>query len=353
MRFFLERITSNPLLLATFYSLAAIGGAFAISFVSDSVRETSLVTAMLRDYANLINMGIVLPIGIILVLNFYNQLQHGFTQLIQDQIIKFSSEKEAQEYLQSVDRAINKRWFFPLALGVSVVVNALILLLQGDTWHAWDAGFQAWWFRFFVIINFYMIANILLRGVATVIQMRRVFESSDGKTVVLQPLHPDGCGGLKELGAISMALNAFLCLLAVYLSVVAFAKGADQTASPSDFPFFIPIIFVFIILSVYLFLAPLSRAHKIMSEEKRRVLAALNAEFQATYSKISESLQTDGISLQDAQKIESIERLYRIGSEMPVWPMDARIIQQLGVATGLPILLGMVTEFINRFILGT
>jgi hypothetical protein len=352
IRWFARKSTRNPLALAFNYSVASVGGALLLAALMDAFRGTNLVFRMSRDYANLINMGIVLPLGILLVLRFYKALQVGFTQLIRDKVLQFSDQESAKAYINSVEAALNRAWFFPVALLASVLINLLIFYGKEGMWNGWGAGPQAWWFRFFIVINFYMIINVLLRGFATVQQIRCVFDGSYGKRIVLQPLHPDGCGGLKRLGAISVALNSFLCLLAVYFSVLAFAKSAEQTAQPSDYPFFIPMVIGFVLLSIYLFLAPLSRAHDVMEQEKTKILSALNAEFQKSYRVITSQIEAEGIHLEDAQKIESIERLYRIANKMPVWPMDAGILRQLGITITVPLLLGLVTELINRQVLG-
>jgi hypothetical protein len=345
IRFFRRLISKNPVVLTIAYSLLCVGITVLLAFLTDLIAGKNIIDSLLTDYANLINFGIIMPIGILLVLNFYSKLREGFYSLVEDQAVVFKDEEARTSFFRDLHRSLNRRWFFPVSLGFSLVTNTIIMLRLKDTWHAPGTGVHAWWFRLFVVFNFYMIANILLKGTAAVLEMRRLFGMKNHK-VVLQPLHPDGCGGLRPLGSISMAINYFVCLIAVYLSVLAFVRSASLTSRTIDFPLFIPMVIGFAILAVFLFFVPLSRAHEIMRNEKDTSLHVLSMEFQKTYHRVAKNLAEVGIPLEDAQKIASIERLYRIASRMPVWPIDIRIIVQFIAVVATPLAIGIASEVI-------
>ena len=319
------------------------GGTVALAFLNGVARanpETEF-TELFEDWSNLVNFGVVVPIAGILILHLYEQTSQGFRQILRSGVVQLGESTTPGEYLKRVDRSINAPWIFWVSASLSVAGNIAISLNLGrDYWNGWGGGLPSMWFRFFAIVNHYMIANIMLKGVRIVIEIRRLFRYP----VNPQPLHPDGCGGLLPLGRISIALNYFVSLIAVYIGVEAVGQKA-----PVDHPLFIPVIVTFALVAVPLFFAPLAKAHKAMSDQRTQILQVLNDEFQMTYSRVEGALQEKGIPLADAQKIESLERLYRIASRMPVWPIDMRVLAQFFLAVCLPLILSLLVEVFGRF----
>lgn len=342
VRLFSHLAQDNPLLLIVTYTGLAWGGTILFAYLHGSAVPTdNNYLELFEDFPNLINFAIIVPVGVFLVLHFYRKVELGFRQIVADGIILFDSESAAaSRFLQDLDSAVNRRWFFWLSLGVALAFNATYLFRKEDAWNDLGGGLPSWWFRLFSTLNYYMMCNIGLKGFVIVARMRRLFEHR----VVLQPLHPDGCGGLRALGGISLALNYFVSLVAAYISVLAFV-----TRTPVAHPLFVPIVLAYFGIACYFFFVPLARAHDLMEREKNLILSALNKEFQQSYNRISSELSRHGISLADAQKIEVLERLYRIASRMPVWPMDTRIVVQFLGTVALPLLVGVTVAFVNAF----
>jgi len=290
----------------------------------------------------LITFGALLPVGIFLVLRLYEKLHDGFTRLVADRVIRFPDEKRGEEYLGELDHSINRPWFFWASLLGSLAGNAvwLWLLPEGD-WKRLDSGPAAWWFRVFVVVNIYAILIVLLKGVVAVRRMRAIFQMN----VVLQPLHPDGCGGLRYLGDMSIALNYFLGLIALFIWLKAFQT--DLTTNV----WFIVMMTAFAPLALYLFAAPLAGAHDLMAREKAGILRELNLDFQRTYDEVRAGLQGTGIPLDSAQKLQALDHLHRVASRMPVWPYDIRIAMQLVGTIVVPPVTAYAVEFANAYLL--
>ncbi len=334
--------TNVPLMVVA-YAIISCGGTVALALLGGSavaIPDNGTVE-LFEDYANLINFGVVLPLGVGLVASLYDRLRTGFEQLVRDAVIVFQSPEEGQIFLADIDVALNKAWFTWVALALSVIVNAVNFASLKDTWSAPSSGAAAYWFRLFVITNFFVVFQVLFKAIVAVRVMQQLFK----RDITLQPLHPDGCGGLRSLGAISASINYFVCLLAVYLSVL----GAVGRVSSSN-PIFIPILVVFVPLAVYLFMIPLAKAHDKMLTEKVRVLSALNAEFQHTYKRVAASLGTDGLVAADADKLANLERLHQVASKMPVWPFDVKIIAQFIGAALVPVVTKLGAEAAKRFL---
>ena len=132
-------------------------------------------------------------------------------------------------------------------------------------------------------------------------------------------------------------------MVAVFLSVIAFVER-----TPASSPLFVVLLLGYCLTASYVFFVPLAGAHDLMATEKRRILSALNAGFQDTYSRIASCIDQHGIALGDAQKIESLERLHRIAARMPVWPMDTRIVGQFVGIIAAPLVVALAVEAMMR-----
>jgi len=102
----------------------------------------------------------------------------------------------------------------------------------------------------------------------------------------------------------------------------------------------IPIAVAFAGTAVFLFLAPLGPAHERMAREKEKLLSELDDEFQSMYEGLQGNVGE--ITLDNARKIEALERLHRITSQMREWPArmapienpTTRIQRRLGLSAG-------------------
>jgi len=296
---------------------------------------------VLEDRANLINFLLVTPAAVYLLFRFNEAVRHGLSQLFRDGVVRTQWPRQGARYLARLNRTTNDVRLSVIALLLSVLTNGAIVVQLRDAWNDYTGGAAAWWTRAFTILNFYLLYFYLIRFYIIATVMRRLFSDR----VRLQPLHPDGCGGLRSLGDISLTMNYGVCLLAVYISNIIYIGGALEKQ-----PLLILILPAFAVVAAYLFFAPLSKAHDIMLQAKERTLSALNSEFQNTYLKVSARLPEYGIPLEDAQKIEALERLHSIASRMPVWPMDLRIFTQFLIAIALPVLVGVAVESLARLV---
>ena len=167
--------------------------------------------------------------------------QRNEKQIVDDRIVVFETTEHGHEFLRSLDRSLNRPWLSWLALGVAITFNLVFLLRKQNAWNDMNGGLPSWWFRLFAVINFYILFTVTIKGFVVVSAIRRLF----GQKINLQPLHPDGCGGLRSIGDIALALNYFICLVAVYLTVLAFIAR-----TPLEHPLFLPIVLVYIAMLI-------------------------------------------------------------------------------------------------------
>lgn len=162
------------------------------------------------------------------------------------------------------------------------------------------------------------------------------------RKIAIEPLHPDGCGGLRPLSTFSLKLTVFIGLAgaAVLLAerTYIFAnKLADQIYA-------IPVHVMAVVLvlgGMLFFFAPLMAPHRRMEAAKVEALHRVSDRFHnVEYRTLSQlaTLKTEGFSTA-ARDLEAMRKIYDLIDGFPVWPFDIRIFRVFAVAVlGQPLL---------------
>ncbi|TNE49317.1 MAG: hypothetical protein EP343_12440 [Deltaproteobacteria bacterium] len=335
----LQTIGYHPLWIAGCYTLLGLGGVILLTLAAGTTYPHSpRVVELLEDTGELVNLGVMVPIGAFLVLHFYHQFTRAIRTLMEDGVLLFSSGNERREFLIELESRLYRPWFALVSAMLSLAVNVWILLSLKNHWNSLDQGFVAIWFRFLSFINYYMVFMMLLKGVATTRAIRWIFKSD----IVLQPIHPDRCAGLQPLGAISGSLNVFLALLTSYITVLVELEGVSL-AHPA---FLIPVS-IFAVLATYLFVAPISAIHHRMKAMRREIQISLNHEFQKSFQQVHQRLShRQDIDVGNLQRLDALEKLHTIAARMPVWPIDMETVIKFFAVVGVPTLLGLAKTFL-------
>ena len=98
-----------------------------------------------------------------------------------------------------------------IAFLISVSINVSVYFSKTDSWLGVNGGLTAIYGRFFITANYFMIVLILYKCAITVWALRRILQFE----IAVQPLHPDGCGGLSLFGRTSLAINYFVTLILI------------------------------------------------------------------------------------------------------------------------------------------
>ena len=223
-----------------------------------------------------------------------------------------------------------------------MVINVLLMLLMKGAWNGIYGGITAYYFRLFVILNFYIIILILYKSIITIIAMRKVF----GLKLKLQPLHPDNCGGLKPLGDLAIAINYFVALILIYFTILAIFDPTLKQNFLSSFIFFC-LFFIVLFLGVLIFILSIFKAHKQMKINKNELLQRLHVEFQENYELLLSSLSKSDFKKMLSDKITSIHTMFQIAQNMPVWPFDTKSISRFFTTISLPLLIYIINLIMN------
>ena len=330
----------NILVITVCYWIISFGGIMLLGFITGQLGNTQYSPVMKRDYSNLINMGLVAPVGIFILLMLYKKLNRLFIVLKQRHILK-ESDETLLELKNKIQRIYQCKAVTVFSLAVSVSINIYIAFNKSNEWNGAFGGITAWYFRFFVIINFYYIWLILYKCVVTVVLMRKIFSMK----FRLDPIHPDNCGGLRPIGELALSLNYFAGLILLYMLVLVFLDPYSKANSMFYFGFFIVVIINFIIL----FLG-LSKAHDKMKMEKEIFLNYLHKSFQKNYVTFHDKLQENVFDIELSSKIASIEKMFQMSKNMPVWPFNLNIMSRLISTTVIPIFILLYQEFLSSVV---
>lgn len=327
-----------PVMVSFLYFILASGGTVLLGFISGLLfgRNTSL-SPIAKDYMNIINVGIIAPIGAGLLINLYEKMKTTFVALRENNIIKNNLD-EYEKLLARLSNWYSAKIIIIIALAISVIFNIIVMIKKKDSWSGINGGITAFYFRFWVIINYYMIVIILYKCIVTTLALNKVFKFD----LNLQPLHPDKCGGIKSIGSLAIAMHYFLQLILVFLTMIAFfnPKNLHNVA-------FVFMFLAFVLITMFSLFFSLYKAHDKMQKTKIDLLSKLHLEFQKYYEKLYDNLADKTFQKRTADSLQSINNLYTLANNMPVWPFDFQSLLRFFSTISIPILLFLLQMLVN------
>lgn len=205
---------------------------------------------------------------------------------------------------------------------------------KSNSWSGIYGGITAIYFRLFVVINYYMILIITYKCIITTWAIREIFKFD----LIVQPLHPDKCGGLKVIGSLSIAMHYFLQLIIIFLTmIVIFNSGSLHNIV------FILTFLSLVIVTIFSLFFSLYKAHSKMQAAKDNLLTKLHIEFRKNY----DQLLNDNFKKDIANNLQSIHNLYAVAEKMPVWPFDIHSIIRFFSSISIPIFIFLIEMLSN------
>jgi hypothetical protein len=227
--------------------------------------------------------------------------------------------------------------FIPWIIAFTVCIISLFVYQAGktNTWHSFKttagAAFAGWASIPFIFTANYILTSAVLRIVASFLVLSRFFKFDAS----IQPLHPDGCGGLYPLGRLSMRLNTIVFGFGVICALGIFVNTTDYGLKIYH-PMNILLMISYIIGSVVVFFLPLYSAHSSMQEARTRTIEAINNRFQRLNEEIvADMRQNKRPAMEKIQEIEEI-------------PFNTKIVTSFVGSMGLPILLFIIQKLVEK-----
>jgi hypothetical protein len=172
--------------------------------------------------------------------------------------------------------------------------------------------------------------------------------------VRVQPLHPDGCGGLWPVGhMLSLVLYVAAILGGAGLCIFLALEGTPSPLTRRPEPYLLGVFYAILLPSAFLNL--LWRPHQLMLRRRAEILTPVAREFNAAI--IPRELPATDDSERLRAKADSPSEIARkfgvLDEACPAWPLRVRRLQSVIATAVLPVAIPIVTAVITSFLTPT
>jgi hypothetical protein len=206
-----------------------------------------------------------------------------------------------------------------------------------------------YWFRVSVLVMYlplmYAACMSVIRLLLTLVFANRLFSLF---TIQIQPLHPDGSGGLGALGSI-LWVSVVIMLWDALLLGTALLSNNVHWFSPLE---------MFLLAAIYVALTPsllvgwLVLPHRVMVKARDKALQPLADAFQQTLIQSMPSAEHDTRSVvATTRQLTALKQRYDLVRDtFPTWPLEVNGLSRLAVTAILPALLPLILPLIASLI---
>jgi hypothetical protein len=205
-----------------------------------------------------------------------------------------------------------------------------------------------------IVITLVVLAALFYVGVVAIAQIGvacwaigGLFRKFSEFEISVQPLHPDGCGGLRPIGhMLSLVLSVAAILggasLCIFLTVEATPPGPTRRPEP------------YLLAAFYAILLPLAFLnlvwwpHHRMYKRRKEFLTPVAEEFKNAIIPARPSHTDDSQQLKaKADSLSEISRQFRVLDDAcPVWPLQLRRLQAVLATAILPVAIPVLTAIV-------
>ncbi len=333
--------------------LAAVAPALPAA-VEGNLRNPALDPDLLGDLGYWNSFLVSWPILFLTYVLYFRTLPKAILTLCVSNVLEVSLS-DYNSFVRDANR-IFSHWLVrvvPWVVGFSILGTGTAFYALGDrnTWHSPDShpyGTVAGWMgiplTFFLM---YIAGALVARICATFVALRRLFQLKTN----IQPLHPDGCGGLLPLGRVSMKLN-----VAVFVMGFVCAAGVIVNMTEWRVPLFhwtnLLLIVGYVIGSSLIFFLPLLAAHQSMKKAKMQLLYSIHERIESLSKQIIQDISSaTELPTAAIEEIENVRKVYDMAREMPVYPFNFRIVSSFIGSLGLPLVLVLIERLFGELVL--
>lgn len=305
----------------------------------------------------------IFPLFVGLTLKYYNEIPKLFDDL--SATFKDEEKEKYSEFIKRVNGEFNKPLLplFFLLLTIFLSCFYYYRILNAEPHLSWissgeilqsilktKSGFTYLGLYSAVIQTFliYWTFNVVWRSFILSWGLHLFFNEYKF-SVKVEPLHSDGCCGLKKIGDVGTIFNGILFLLGIYLSLKVIDKILIQNL-PLDSNIGNPIFLgCYAVLAPALFFLPLGAAHKRMKSQKEEFLKPITTKL----SKLIQQVETES-SLENYEEITKLDDLLKkLNKKISVWPFNFRSLEAFFgtvVIPILPIILPFIFKLVSELI---
>lgn len=286
--------------------------------------------------------------------NWQSQVSTTFRWLLSANRVNSSENDLKREYLKYLTEYQNvllskTRWYFLFIIGFILVIplNMIEHGIQRVYMNLYTNPFYS--FELFTMWIFGILLWAYIAGAVAwpfYISGRYLFKLSQRFDINIQPNHPDGCGGLRQLGDFCLSMS--LPIVSVGLVLATYAIGAVPHYEKLSIWANV-LLFVFILpFTVLTFLSPLWNIHLEMVKQKKKH----EDEYSNQVSQLEQQIRSyvlDSRNLEKAklakEQLEILQAIDPNKTGFPVWPFRYNIFLPLLS----PQILGLVGTAISLY----
>lgn len=341
-----DRWGLSPLAGAGLFLLFYLGGNFFFSCVSGTAfPRPGLDLPFGRDAVAWVLYGFLIPAGALLAMRFYAQAEITFERLYADGVVQ-APLQEYNEFLEKLHRRYNSAGLHLLTLGLAVAVFGYMTFENERdrvvSWLDLDMGIGAIYHQVFGLIGWYASQLVLLKAVITARALQSVFRWR----VNIQPLHPDGCGGLRMITNISVTIALFTAVMGLAVVLFILSNTILSGKPPATTPVLIAVALEAI--TPLIFFTCLYSAHRVMREDKESLLRQINQQVQPSYQLLRGRLVQGEVMNDAAEEILRLDGLHGFARRLPVWPINTQTMAQVFLSVAVPIVLLVLQMILER-----
>ncbi len=294
------------------------------------------------------------PFLIMFFINYCEKVAKNFISLPKGGNIIFEKNKY-NKLLMSYKKKYNAKW-----INIAIIPAALLNIYwmnfhfsnQGLSWQTRYLqngveilNINGVWYALILTAFFYLLAYVVIYNIYTISFIKKI--AVQGK-IKVDPLHPDGSGGLAKIGNLSL-INSYPIII-VGLAIAAWILASHYVFGSPFFEMW-PMIatFFYVVISSLLFFFPLKQFHQPMLKERDKLLLGLISSFNER----DEMLINNKENLMEIlSELETIKASYDLADKMPIWPFNFGLVRRFFLtAIVSPIGAFLLPYLIDKYIL--
>jgi len=345
-----DRWRLSPLGAAGLFLVVYLGGNLLFTAIGGTAfpRE-GLGLSFVQDVVGLVLYGFLLPVGAFFALRFYTQAESAFERLHADAV----ALAPLDEYNGFLERLHG--WYNSVGVHLGALILALVVFgylvcyswCDGiASWLDWGMGPGALYHLVVGLIAWYSVHLILLKIIITAWAIQRIFDWP----VNIQPLHPDGCSGLRLLTEMAVTIAVFMAVAGMGVVLIVFANTILFSRPPSAEPVLLAVLMETLVPLV--FFSCLYRAHRIMRSAKQAIVRDTHERFQVHFLELLERLPRGGEIDESADEVLRLNAVHEFLRRLPVWPTNTEMVAQVLVSIALPLGLLLLQVVLEQVVLG-
>jgi hypothetical protein len=352
---FVTSLEGKKLILASVILSGLTLLSFILTFVDGTFFNPSMHADLMHDYGDIVLYLFGFPVTVLIIAWYSQKLPIALDTLKENGIVVISDD-EWEIYIQTANKIFSKKLLTLLPYIIASLITIFLIwsyVLPGTHtyWYSLQAGHKLYFAAVAMIPVYYMaffsFSSAILLIVKTYIVLKELFNNHK---IEVQVLHPDNCGGLSSLGALSKTLNLWIFFIGViaatniYMNIRLFGGSLLST-------FEIAIMISYIISAYIVFFMPLHATYKSMKKAKFDSLQRLNKHFINIDLKIKNELDSKGqLDNGDIESIENINKLYELAIKMPIYPYDIKTVTSFLGSIFVPVLLFVLEILLKSLI---